>query len=884
MLRIALKDVFARKRRLVTTAIAIALGIAFLTGTQLLSSILSDSITSLVDDTYDGVDAVVRSSKVQEVGFGNEIRSPVPAPLAEQVALVRGVRASSGIVETATAQLVGKDGKVVGSSFGPPTIVYNWVEDTQLRYGTLREGRGPTKDDEMVLDFGAAKDGKYRIGDTVTVAGQSRTEKFRLVGLTGLGEGGEDASGAKYLQFTTPVAQRIGQLPGEFSYVVAAADDGVSQDELVNAISAALPDDQVVTGDRFSKENQQSISEFVDILGTFVSVFGYIAIFVACFIIFNTFSIIVAQRTRETALLRAVGAQRRQVLFATLLEATIIGVVASVLGLVLGAFLGSLLARLFGASFTINRGLPPISGGTVALAFVIGIGVTVVSALLPARRASKVPPVAAMSEVAVDRSDASRSRLVWGVVLLALGAALMAAGLLDAGPNPIAEVGAAAVVILIAVALVLGPLIAAPASRLLAAPFAAGGRITGRLAGENAARNPKRTASTAAALTIGVTLVTVISILAASLKASIDNTIATSLKADLVVNTTSFQIGSGIPADVASKVATTPGVATASPVRFGPVRITDAYGRKKAAEAEAGDRDTSGLAGAVDAAPPGDDAFMLGIDPSSFFEVLDFGKLQGSPADLVAGTFATTVKNAEERGWKLGDKVPVFFARTGPAELRLALIAERDIVGQSSVYLPLETFEQVVPPGFNVDNAIYVVADSPADVPKVQSSLDALVTDLPTVKVQDLEEYAASQSGPLNTFVLVIYGLLALAIIIALVGIANTLSLSILERTRELGLLRAVGMSKQQLARSIRQEAAIVAVFGTLIGLVIGVAFSLALSAVITADNPDVFSYRLPVATLVVIAVVGALAGVLAAVLPARRAARLDVLTAISSV
>jgi len=211
------------------------------------------------------------------------------------------------------------------------------------------------------------------------------------------------------------------------------------------------------------------------------------------------------------------------------------------------------------------------------------------------------------------------------------------------------------------------------------------------------------------------------------------------------------------------------------------------------------------------------------------------------------------------------------------------VIAQRDI-GQSSLYLPLSTFEQVVPPGFNIDNAIYVVADSQADIPSVQKSLDALVKDLPTIKVQDLKEYAQSQAGPLNTIVLVIYGLLALAIIIALVGIANTLGLSILERTKELGLLRAVGMTKKQLRRSIRQEAAIVAVFGTLLGLVIGIAFSVALSIVITADNPDIFSYQLPVPTLVAITMIGALAGVLAAILPARRAARLNPLTAISSV
>ncbi|MFM7067924.1 MAG: FtsX-like permease family protein, partial [Actinomycetes bacterium] len=329
MLRIALKDVLARKRRLVTTSIAIALGIAFLTGTQLLSTILSDSIRTLVGDTYEGIDAVVRSPNTQKVGFGNEIRSPIPENLEAKVRAVNGVADAAGIVEAVTAQLIGKDGKVVGSGFGPPTIVYNWVEDPKLRYGTLRSGRGPKQADEMVLDFGAAEDGGYVIGDTVTVAGQTSSSKFTLVGLTGLGAKGTSAGGAKQLQFITPVAQVLGTIPGEFSYVVASAEPGVSQQELTNAIAAATPGQQVVTGDRFSTENQDNISKFVDILRIFVSVFGVISIFVACFIIYNTFSIIVAQRTRETALLRAIGARRRQVLAATMAEALLIGAVAS---------------------------------------------------------------------------------------------------------------------------------------------------------------------------------------------------------------------------------------------------------------------------------------------------------------------------------------------------------------------------------------------------------------------------------------------------------------------------------------------------------------------------------------------------------------------------
>ncbi|MFM7068680.1 MAG: ABC transporter permease, partial [Actinomycetes bacterium] len=595
------------------------------------------------------------------------------------------------------------------------------------------------------------------------------------------------------------------------------------------------------------------------------------------------FSIIVAQRTRETALLRAVGAKRRQVLTATLLEAVIVGVIASGLGLLFGSVLAWGLAKAFTTSFSVQSGLPPIGAGTIAIALTIGVGVTVISAVFPAWRSTKIPPLAALSEVSVDRSDVSRRRLAWGLGLVAASLGIMALGLADLGPNPLWEVGGAAVVLLIAISLVLGPLIAAPLSRALAVPFAAKGRVVGRLAGENAARNPKRTAATAAALTIGVTLVTVITVIASSLQNSVNNTITNSLRADLVVNSTSFSIGSGIPANLAEQIATTPGVKVSSPVRFGPVRVTDAFGRKKAAERPASDDLLAGISGVGDTAPPGDDQFMLGVDPATIFEVLNLGTLSGSPNDLVPGTFVTTRKTADERGWKLGDEIPMFFARTGEQTLRLAVIAERTI-GQASIYLPMATFEKVVPPGFNIDNAVYVIADSPASVPTVQRALNAIVAPLPTIKVQGLDDYAASQRGLIGTLLNVVYGLLTLAIIIALVGIANTLSMSILERTRELGLLRAVGMNKRQLKATIRLESAIIAVFGTLIGLVVGIGLSLALSVVLTVKNPDIFSFHLPVASLVVITVVGAIAGVLAALPPARRAARLDVLNAVASI
>lgn len=880
MFRVALKDILARKRRLVTTGLAIVLGIAFLTGTQVLSTVLKDSIESLIGDVYNGIDAVVRSPDVQDLGFGQQLRTPVAASLVEQVDAISGVKDAQGVIEATTAQLIGTDGKIVGSSFGPPTIVYNWLSDPQLQLGVLTKGHPPEQDDQVVLDFTSAKDGGYIVGEMVKVSTQAGNEEFRLVGLVGLGEDGTRSSGARVLSFTTPTAQRLGQLPDEFNYVAVAGDKGTSQEVLSNGLAGALPDQQVLTGAEFTKENQQSISQFVDILTTFVSVFGYIALFVACFIIYNTFSILVAQRTRETALLRAIGAKRRQVLLATVLEAFIVGLIASVLGLISGVALAIALKALVGNFFTVQPGIPSVPPMAVVTAFVVGIGVTVLSGLIPAWRSTKVPPIAALSEVAIDRSSVSRARILFGSTFLVLGIALLGWGLAD-GPNPLVLFGFGAVLFLVSVVVVLGPLIASPVSRALAWPLSRRGGITARLAGENAARNPRRTAATAAALTIGVTLVVLIAIMASSIKASVDAATNTAVKADFVISTNGFNFGTGIPTTVATEAQALPGVAVASPVRFAPFRLTDAYGVQQAAKKSTG-ASTPSL-GAGDSAPPGQDDILLGIVPDSFFKVVDLGPTTGSPKDLVPGTIATLAKTAKDRGWSVGDKIPVYFAQTGMQELTLAMTYETNAL-QSGYLIPMETFEANVLPFLNVDFIDYVLAKPGADMNTVRDQLDGLVADSPAISVQNLTEYAKAQTAPFTTFLNIVYALLGLAVIIALIGIANTLSLSVLERTRELGLLRAVGMSRRQLIRTIIGESMIIAILGTLMGFAIGLVFSFALSIVISADTPGLFKYTLPVTSLTVIIVVAAIAGVIAALLPAWRASRLDVLKAISSV
>ena len=445
MLRVALKDLMARKRRLVTTSIAVVLGIAFLTGTQLLSTTLNDSIRSLVADVYQGVDAVVRSPKTTSTPFGQPLRTPVEATVLDEVQGVPGVDRAQGFVEAAGNELIDSKGKVFGGGVGPPTITYNWVEDSIMGTGGVREGRGPTADDEIAIDGTSADTLGLEPGDPVKVATLTGGVKtYTLVGVVGLGADGEGKTGAKPIFFTTAEAQAITGQPGQYNFVAVRAEPGIGQREIARTLADALPQEQVITGRQFVDENQESISKFVDILSTFVSVFGYVALFVAIFIIYNTFSILVQQRTRETALLRAVGARRRQVLGASLLEAVVVGVIASVLGLVLGVIIAMLLVNALQNLFTM-AGSPALPGvGNVVFALVVGVGITVVSALAPAWRSTRVPPIAALGEVSIDRSNLSRSRMVVGVLMVLVGGALIGLGLADTGPSPVAMVGVGA--------------------------------------------------------------------------------------------------------------------------------------------------------------------------------------------------------------------------------------------------------------------------------------------------------------------------------------------------------------------------------------------------------------------------------------------------------
>jgi putative ABC transport system permease protein len=842
MFRITLKNLAARKLRLLTTSVAVLLGVAFMAGTLVLTATVGASFDDLFADAYAGTDSYVRGDVVLENDVVGDQRSRLDATLIDQISGIEGVRAAEGDIQ-AYAQLVGADGETIGNpEMGAPVLGGIWLTDETLNPYDVVEGRAPAADHEVVVDRHSADVGGLGVGDTVTVLTQAGPVEVALVGITTFA-GTDSPGGASMTLFTPAAAQTYLTEPGRIDAVRIAGDAGVSQADLAARIASALPGDvEVLTGAEITKETQDQIKEDMGFLNAFLIAFAVIALFVGSFIIYNSFSMLVAQRTREMALMRAIGARRRQVMGSVLLEAVAVGLVASVAGIVTGVGIAMALKELLaGMGIDVPSGSVVLGGGTIVISLVAGLGVSIASAVFPARRAAKIAPIAAMRDVAVDESARSTRRTVAGLGVTGLGAAAMATGLFgDGGPAP---VGGGALVVFLGVA-ILGPVLAAPMSRVLGAPVAAVRGLPGSLARENAMRNPKRTAATASALMIGVALVGFITIMAASMKASIDETVERSFAGDLVVESGAFGVG-GLPSDLAARVAALPEVEAASGFRVAPADVA------------------------------GSSTMLTSIDPSSIEQVLDFDVSSGDLSHLGTDQVAIHADVADDNGWALGDVVTMHFAETGERPFTVVALFEEAYFG--TYLIGHAAHDANVADSF--DTRIAVTLAEGIDVEAGRAAVASVTDTNPLAEVQDREEYREASGAKVEMLLNLIYALLALAVLIALLGITNTLALSILERTRELGLLRAVGMTRSQLRATVRYESVIIALLGTTLGLVIGVAFGWAF--VQAMNGVGITAFAIPVGQLGVVAVIAAVAGVGAALLPARRAARLDVLEAI---
>jgi putative ABC transport system permease protein len=842
MWRTTLKSLGAHKRRLLATCSAVLLGVAFLSGTLVLGDTMTRGFNDMFADANAGTDALVRSDvEVGEADFAE--RGLVDAALADEIAEVDGVAAAAPRIE-GYGRIVGADGDPIGGN-GPPTVAGNWIADDRLNPYDLAGGRAPAAPGEVVIDKAAAEEGDLAIGDTTVVRTPDPTE-VTIVGLARFGSA--DSQGpVTFAAFTTPFAEQvIMPEPGRASNIAVAAEPGVTQADLVGRIDAVLPDGvEALTGAELTSEMEDGIQQdFLGFFERFLLVFAGIALVVATFSIYNTFSILVAQRTRESALLRALGASRGQVLRSVTAEALVVGLVASAGGIAAGLGLAAgLMALMEAMGLTLPSSSLVLAGGSVATAVAVGVVVTLAASLVPALRASRTAPLAALRDVAVDRSAASRLRAVAGVVVTGAGVAQVVAG--ATGEN-LLQAGTGALAMLIGV-VVLGPVVARPAAAMLGAPQAARRGMSGTLARRNAMRNPRRTASTALALLVGVAVVSLFTVVGASIKRSIDETVDEQFAGDLVVVADDFGLG-GLSTDLAPAVAALPEVDAASAAANAPVRVD------------------------------GDDEFASGFDPATLESVMDIGVREGSLRDVAPDQVAVSTAYAQDHGLALGEPVTVDYP-DGASERPTvgAIYEDEELMGEfmlpRDAYLP-----HTSRPG---DYVVMITLADGVSQADGEQAVQAVADRFSAPDVQTEQEYTDAVAGEVDQFLTIVYVLLVLAIVIALMGIANTLSLSIHERTRELGLLRAVGQSRRQLRSMVRGEAFVVALFGTVGGVGLGMFLGWAMVSALASEGFT--SFAIPATSLAAVLALGAVVGVVAAVRPARRAARMDVLAAIST-
>jgi putative ABC transport system permease protein len=838
VLHVTLANLRAHRRRLLATAAAIVLGVAFLVGVLVQTASLSEGFDRLFEAESAEIDAIVRSDEVIEAD-GESFRGRIPAATADAVREVPGV-ADVAVDIRGTAVILDAEGDEVGTP-GPPRLGLTWIDEPDLSPYRIETGRAPEGLDEVVIDVAAAEAGGLAAGDRTTVLTPDPVQ-VEIVGTATFG--GEDTQGGLTATLFSAAGAREHLAGGtdEVDRVVATAAPGTDPDDLVRDLAAALPAGaEAVDRATFEAENKESVADILAVLGPVLLSFALIALLVAAFSIYNAFSILVAQRTRESAMLRALGASRSQTLRSVLVEAGIIGGIASVVGVAAGIGVAAGLRALLGAAGLDVGGPLVVAPRTIAIGVLVGTIVTVLCALGPSVRASRIAPIAALRDVAVDRTGASKRRVVLGLALAAIGVLLVGIGVAS---TTMAQAGGGIAALVIAVA-VLAPSIAGPVGRLLGAPLRFRG-VTGDLARLNAVRNPRRTASTSTALMIGVAVVSLFIVFGASLQAGLDRFADESFGGDLVV-----AAGGGfgdLDTGVAREIDALPEVDAAAGLGYAPLEVA------------------------------GEERFVSSSDIAVATQILDVGLEEGRLDEVEGAAVAVSRSIADEEGWSLGSTVPwrSVAGTTGEVTVR-AIYAETQLAGD--LLLPTTFLEEQ---GVDVrDSSVVVDLADGVGVEAGRTAVEEALAERPGLVVRDRQEYVDVFAAEVQQTLVLVYGMLALSIVIALIGIANTLSLSTIERTHELGLLRAVGQARGQTRAMVRWEAVLIAVLGTVLGLAVGVVGAWALIASAGSDSFLVFAA--PTTALVSVVVLGALAGVVASIRPAARAARLDPLTAIAA-
>ena len=836
MRKVTIKGLLAHKLRLGLTALAIVLGVTFISGTFVLTDTLQNTFTTLFGNIYANIDFQVRG--VAQLGSGGgATRNELPESLLNTVRRVPGVAAADGQV-SGYAQFVARDGKAIATGGGAPTLGVAFDPDRQMSPLHLIAGGPPVAPDDVVMDAATAQKYGFTTGQRVRILSAGPARTFTITGIVQFGTA-NNLAGATLAAFTLPTAQAIAQETGKLDDINVVAAPGASKTAVQQAIAGVLPPGvQVVTGQTVVSESTSSVSQALSFFSTALLVFAFISLFVGAFTIYNTFSIIVGQRTRELALLRIVGASRRQVFGSVLAEAAITGLVSSVIGLGLGvlAALG-LQALLRGFGVTLPPGSLVFEPRTVLVGLAVGVGVTVVSAIGPARGAVRIPPVVALDDRQSAASASLRRRFIWGTVVALAGAALLGLGL---AKPAIQLVGIGAAGLFVGVA-TLSPALARPLSSVIGRPLPRLLGVAGKLGRENSMRNPRRTAQTAAALMVGLALVSAMAVFGASLSKSATSSADQAISADLIVTATgSGELSNSVPA-AASAV---PGVTATSAVYSGRFEFANSL--------------TS----------------LTAVSADHLADTVILRMTAGTPAALAQGELLIDSTTATTKHLSVGGTVRARFAQTGPAVLRIGGIYQANaLIGSylvSSGFFLAHFPPQ--PPGALLLRTTGIAADN---------AVTRALAPYPNLQVQTRAQFEQAQVSSVNQLLGLVYALLGLAVIIALIGIVNTLMLSVFERTREIGLLRAVGMRRRQVRAMVRSEAVILAIFGAIVGIVIGTALGLALVA--SLRQQGITETAVPVASLLIFLLLAALLGLVAASWPARRAARLDVLAAIAA-
>jgi putative ABC transport system permease protein len=830
------RSLLAHRVRLALTALTIALGTGFMAGSFVFTATLTHGLDSLFAQSATGTDVIVQHTAPRGAGFGAGSGGARPLPAVTEAAIRRlpGVAAADGVV-SGRAVLLGRNGQPLPGQFG---VALSWPADPPFQaIFTRLTGRPPTGRGQVMIDYGSARQGHFTVGDQIEIAIGGQARPFMVTGVTGYGSA--DSIGGSMAIFSLPDAQQLFGLTGLYNQIDVKAGRGVSAQQLRGQVARILPPGlDAVTAASAAASQAQQLNSQLGFLTYFFAGFAGVSLFVGAFVIWNTFSIMIGQRVRELALMRAIGAGRGQVFRSVLGEAALLGAVSALAGVLLGIALARGLAALlsgFGLSLPLSGLVVPLAGA--AASFGAGVATTVAAAVPPAWRATRVAPVQALRDAVPAPAGFSSVRLASGLAVTAAGIAAVLAGLFGGGSTVITAAGAVACFLGVTV---LGPLFARPLASVVGLPLAALPGKTGTLARSNAMRNPKRTSATAAALMIGLALIAAASVLTSSVRSVIAGQITADTKTSFYVQATSAD--AGITPQLAMVLARVPEVRQVTEVR-----TTDAT-----------------VAGSSH-------QNVDGVDPAAIDAFVSLGLRSGSLASLRTGELLVSQSAANARHWRTGDEVMIGFGSYGTSRLRVGGIFASP--GPLAGYLiSVATF--AADTGIRTDNVDLVRAPAAA-----RPALGRALAGYPGAELLDQAGYAQSRGAILGTILNLITALLVLAVIIALLGIASTLALSVAERTRELGLLRAIGMRRRQLGQMVAAESVIIAVIGALLGAGLGLGLGAALAAAFTRSQQ--LTVVIPAAQIVAYVVAAGLAGLLAAIGPARRAARMNVLAAI---